>query len=42
MKRLKQWLASRRRRREEDRRIKQRIQEVQRMVREVLLRKDNE
>jgi len=40
--RLKQWLASRRRKREEDKRIKQRIQEVERMMREVLLRKDNE
>ena len=42
MNRLKQWLASRRRKREEDKRIKQRIQEVERMMREVLLRKDNE
>ena len=42
MKRLKQWLASRRRKREENKRIKQRIEEIQRMVREVLLRKDNE
>jgi len=39
MKRLKQWLVSRRRKREEDQRIKQRIEEVQRMAREELLKK---
>jgi hypothetical protein len=39
MKRLKHWLASRRRKREEDKRIKQRIEEVHRMVREELLKK---
>jgi len=39
MKRLKHWLASRRRKREEDQRIKQRIKEVQRMAREELLKK---
>ena len=39
MKRFKQWLASRRRKREEDKRIKQRIEEVHQMMREVLLKK---
>ena len=38
MKRLKHWLATRRRKREEDKRIKQRIEEVYRMMREILLK----
>ena len=39
MKRFKQWLANRRRKREEDKLIKQRIEEVHQMMREVLLKK---
>jgi len=39
MKRFKQWLANRRRKREEDKLIKQRIKEVEHMMREVLLKK---